>query len=185
MNVIALAIPAVKLVTPRIFRDARGFFSETFNARDLANAGIAGSFVQDNHSLSVARGVVRGLHYQCPPHGQGKLVRVTRGAIFDVAVDLRSGSATYGKHVSAVLTAGNWSQLWIPVGFAHGFCTLEPHTEVVYKVTGYYAPDCERGLLWNDPALGIDWPVSPCEALLSAKDAQNPMLSETTPVFRY
>lgn len=170
MKVVPLAIADVKLVVPNIFRDDRGFFSETYNAARLAEAGIEVSFVQDNHSLSRAPGVVRGLHFQIEPCVQGKLVRVTRGAIFDVALDIRRGSPTFGRHVSVVLSAENWSQLWIPAGFAHGFCTMEPDTEVVYKVTSLWAPNHERSILWNDPALGIEWPVGAAEAVLSPKD---------------
>ena len=184
MKVEQLAIPDVKLIRPRIHRDDRGFFSETFNAKVMAEAGIAASFVQDNHSLSSATGVVRGLHFQIPPHAQGKLVRVTKGAILDVAVDIRHGSATFGRHVSAILSAENWLQLWIPIGFAHGFCTLEPATEVQYKVTDYYAPECDRGLLWSDPALGIKWPVGPDAAQLSEKDRRQPTLDELPPIFQ-
>jgi dTDP-4-dehydrorhamnose 3,5-epimerase len=154
-------------------------------ARALAGLGADISFVQDNHSLSLQPGVVRGLHFQAPPHAQGKLVRVPRGAIFDVAVDIRAGSPTYGRHVAAVLSAANWCQLWIPIGFAHGFCTLEPGTEVLYKVTDYYAPDYDRGVRWNDPRLGIDWPVTAADAILSAKDARNPLLAELPVHFRY
>lgn len=178
MHVEQLGIADVKLFTPRIFRDERGFFSETFSARDLAAAGIAESFVQDNHSLSRMKGVVRGLHFQIPPRAQGKLVRVTRGAILDVAVDIRRGSATYGQHVATMLSAKNWRQLWIPGGFAHGFCTLEPDTEVQYKVTDYYAPECDRGVRWNDPALGIAWPIAAELAILSDKDKKQPMLAD-------
>lgn len=185
MQVEALAIPAVKLITPRIFRDERGFFSETYKAAELAAAGIAETFVQDNHSLSRAKGVVRGLHFQTAPMAQGKLVRVVRGAILDVAVDVRVGSPTFGQHVTAILSAENWAQLWVPVGFAHGFCTLEPDTEVIYKVTAPYAPECDRGLLWNDPALGIDWPVPAAEAVLSIKDRDNPRLGELPIYFNF
>jgi dTDP-4-dehydrorhamnose 3,5-epimerase len=185
VDVRSLAITDVKLITPKIFRDPRGFFSETYSKKALAEAGIPADFVQDNHSLSVQKGVVRGLHFQAPPHPQGKLVRVPRGSVLDVAVDIRIGSPTYGKHVSAVLSAENWAQMWVPAGFAHGFCTLEPDTEVVYKVTDYYAPDCDRGLRWNDPALGIDWPLSAADAILSAKDQANPPLDALQSPFRY
>jgi dTDP-4-dehydrorhamnose 3,5-epimerase len=185
LKIEALAIPDIKLITPSLFRDERGFFSETFNARALAALGIAELFVQDNHSLSVQRAVVRGLHFQAPPHAQDKLVRVVRGAILDVAVDIRHGSPTFGKHVSAILSASNWSQLWVPKGFAHGFCTLEPDTEVLYKVTDYYAPECDRGLKWDDPALAIAWPVEPGEALLSPKDTKHPPLAELAVHFNY
>ena len=178
MQIEKLDIPDVVLVLPKIHRDARGFFSETFNARALEQFGISGDFVQDNHSLSVQTGVLRGLHFQLPPYAQDKLVRVTRGAIFDVAVDIRKGSPTYGHHVSATLSAQNWHQLWVPKGFAHGFCTLEPDTEVVYKVTDYYNADSDRGLAWDDQALGIEWPVAAGDAVLSDKDRQHPTLAD-------
>lgn len=126
---------------------------------------------------------MRGLHFQKPPHAQGKLVRVARGAIFDVAVDIRRGSPTYGRHVTAVLSAENWAQLWVPAGFAHGFCTLEPDTEVLYKVTDYYTPECDCGLRWNDPELGIEWPVKRDEAIVSDKDRSHPALADLEPVF--
>jgi dTDP-4-dehydrorhamnose 3,5-epimerase len=185
MLVEPLAIAEVKRVLPRVIRDERGFFSETYNQRALAEAGLDITFVQDNQSLSRAKGVVRGLHFQAPPHAQGKLVRVLKGAIFDVAVDIRHGSPTFGKHVSATLSAENAAQLWVPAGFAHGFCTIEPDTEVLYKVTDYYAPDCDLGIQWDDPALGIAWPVSSADAILSAKDRAHLKLSELAPVFPY
>jgi len=181
----SLAIEDVKLITPRIFRDERGFFSETFNLKALEDIGISEKFVQDNHSLSVETGVIRGLHFQSLPYAQGKLVRVVKGSILDVAVDIRNGSPTYGKHVTAVLSVENWQQLWIPNGFAHGFCTLEPNTEVLYKVTDYYAPECDKGLAWNDAALGIDWPVDPEKVILSDKDAGYPTLSELPAYFSF
>lgn len=180
-----LAIPDVKRLVPHIHRDARGFFSETYSRRALEAAGIVANFVQDNHSLSLAIGVVRGLHFQKPPHAQGKLVRVARGAAFDVAVDIRRGSPTFGRHVSAILSAENWAQLWIPVGFAHGFCTLAPETEVLYKTTDYYVPECDCGLQWDDPALAIDWPVGAAEAMLSERDRHHPGLAELEPVFSF
>jgi dTDP-4-dehydrorhamnose 3,5-epimerase len=183
LRVEPLSIPEVKLITPPIFRDARGFFSEIYNASALSSGGIDAKFVQDNQSLSRAKGVIRGLHYQVEPHAQGKLVRVVRGAIFDVAVDIRKGSPHYGQHVAVTLSAENWSQLWIPVGFAHGFCTLEPDTEVIYKVTDYYAPKSERGIAFDDPALGIAWPVASNEATLSEKDRNNPPLAELAEPF--
>ncbi|MEZ5817098.1 MAG: dTDP-4-dehydrorhamnose 3,5-epimerase [Hyphomicrobiaceae bacterium] len=185
MRIEVLSIADVKLITPQIHRDERGFFSETFNARRLAEAGLPAHFVQDNHSLSRRKGVVRGLHFQIAPRAQGKLVRVTRGAILDVAVDIRKGSPSYGRHVTAVLSAENWAQLWVPVGFAHGFCTLEHDTEVQYKVTDYYAPECDRGLLWNDPGIGIDWPVGAGEAILSDKDRTHPRLAELPVAFEF
>lgn len=179
-----LAITDVKRVTPRIFRDHRGFFSEVYNRATLRDGGIDWDFVQDNHSLSRETGVIRGLHFQIPPFEQGKLVRVVRGSIFDVAVDIRRGSATYGQHVSAVLSADNWAQLWIPPGFAHGFCTLEPDTEVLYKVTKPYSAECDRGLAWDDPALAIVWPLEGRDAVLSDKDRKNPRLAELPDYFK-
>ncbi len=170
--------PTSKFVLPRIFRDERGFFSETYNRKAMSEAGIDCEFVQDNQSLSRARGVIRGLHFQTEPHAQGKLVRVTKGAIFDVAVDIRAHSPTFGQHVSATLTAENWSQLWVPVGFAHGFCTLEADTEVIYKVTDYYAPECDRGIAFDDPDLAIAWPVEASQAILSEKDRRQPRLRD-------
>jgi dTDP-4-dehydrorhamnose 3,5-epimerase len=185
MQVEALALQEVKLLTPKIFRDERGFFSETYNRKALTAAGIDRTFVQDNQSLSRAKGVLRGLHFQIAPHTQGKLVRVTRGAIFDVAVDIRQGSPSFGRHVSAILSAENWAQLWLPEGFAHGFCTLEPDTEVIYKVTDFYALECERGLAWDDPELGIGWPLSGAQAILSDKDRQHPRLRDLPAHFTY
>ena len=174
-----LAISDVLLVTPARFGDSRGFFSETWNGPRYEAAGIAGPFIQDNHSLSAKRGTVRGLHCQIAPSVQGKLVRVVKGAIWDVAVDIRRGSATYGKHVGAILNAENWQQLWIPGGFLHGFCTLEDNTEVIYKVAGgNYDRAAERGVIWNDPDLALPWPVKPDEAVLSDKDLVLPRLAE-------
>ena len=181
----ALEIPEVLLITPDRFHDERGFLSETYSKRRLVEIGIQADFVQDNHSVSVAKGVVRGLHFQVPPHAQAKLVRVARGAVFDVAVDIRHGSLTYGKHISAILSADNWAQLWIPVGFAHGFCTLEPDTEVLYKTTGYYSSKCSRGIRWNDPALDIQWPVEANRAILSAQDRSYPLLAELPDAFNW
>jgi len=183
VDVRPLAIPDVKLISPQKFGDHRGFFSETYSKRGLAEAGIALDFVQDNHSLSAAKGTMRGLHFQTPPFAQDKLVRVTRGAILDVAVDIRRGSPTYGQHVSVELSADNWHQLLVPIGFAHGFMTLEPDTEVLYKVTNVYAPECDRGLLWNDPDLGIAWPTAATDAVLSDKDRKHPRLRDLTDAF--
>jgi dTDP-4-dehydrorhamnose 3,5-epimerase len=185
LDVRSLAIPDVKLICPPKIGDPRGFFSETYSKRGLAGAGIMLDFVQDNHSLSAQPGTVRGLHFQTPPFAQDKLVRVTRGAVFDVAVDLRRGSPTYGQHVSAVLSAENWHQLLVPIGFAHGFMTLEPDTEVLYKVTNYYAPDSDRGLLWNDPELGIAWPLAQESAILSDKDRKHPRLRALPDIFHF
>jgi dTDP-4-dehydrorhamnose 3,5-epimerase len=183
MLVQALEIPDVKLITtPRLY-DQRGFFAETYNRQRLAEFGIEANFVQDNHSFSSVRGVVRGLHFQISPHAQAKLVRVTRGAIFDVALDIRRGSPTCGKHVSTVLSAESWAQIWIPEGFAHGFCTLEPNTEVVYKTTDHYAPDCSRGVKWDDPALGIPWPADAQDAVLSDADRNYPRFADLPVAF--
>jgi dTDP-4-dehydrorhamnose 3,5-epimerase len=185
MQVTPLAIPEVKLLTPRKFGDDRGFFSETYNARTLAGIGIHDTFVQDNHSLSGPVGTVRGLHFQKPPHPQAKLVRVVRGRIFDVAVDIRHGSPTYGQWVGVDLSAENWQQLYIPAGFAHGFCTLESDTEVCYKTSDFYEPRLDAGLHWLDPAFEITWPVSPAAATLSPKDQSLPCLTEVSPAFYF
>lgn len=181
MDVLPTAIPDVIILTPRRFGDHRGFFSETYNHRALAEAGINAEFVQDNHSLSAETGTLRGLHFQHAPMAQDKLVRVTRGAILDVAVDIRTDSPTYAKHVAVTLSAENWSQLWVPKGFAHGFVTLEPGTEVVYKVTEYYSPEHDAGIAWDDPTLGIEWGVD--SPVLSEKDARHPMLEVLDKVF--
>jgi dTDP-4-dehydrorhamnose 3,5-epimerase len=174
----ATEIADVKLLALRIHRDHRGFFSETYNKGELAKVGVNLEFVQDNHSLSVERGVVRGLHFQIPPFAQDKLVRVVRGAIFDVAVDIRRGSPTYGNHVARIISAQEWNQFLVPIGFAHGFCTLEANTEVIYKVTNYYSPEHDRGVLWNDADLRIAWPVEESEAVLSDKYRKQPRFSE-------
>jgi dTDP-4-dehydrorhamnose 3,5-epimerase len=171
------------LLTPKKFGDERGFFSETVNARVFAPLIGAEPFVQDNHSLSKPAGTLRGLHFQIDPMAQGKLVRVVRGAIFDVAVDIRRASPTFGRHVAVTLSAQNWRQFWIPRGFAHGFCTLEPDTEVVYKVTEYYSPECDRGLAFDDPALGIAWPTPADSYLLSPKDRTHPRLCDLADCF--
>jgi dTDP-4-dehydrorhamnose 3,5-epimerase len=181
----SLAISDVKVITPSIVRDERGFFSETYSCRALEQAGIHADFVQDNQSLSRAKGVLRGLHFQTEPFAQGKLVRVLRGSIFDVAVDIRHGSPTFGQHVSYVLSAENWSQMWVPVGFAHGFCTLEPNTEVIYKVTAFYAPQCDKGIAFDDPDIGIAWPVPHGELVLSDKDQRRPRLRDLPAAFTY
>ncbi len=178
-----LAIPDVILLTPPRFADSRGFFFESYNEARFAAAGVPGPFVQDNQSYSARRGTVRGLHCQIAPNVQGKLVRCIRGAIWDVAVDIRHGSPTYGRHVAVELSAANFRQLWIPGGFLHGFCTLEPDTEVLYKVTAPYDRAAERGVIWNDPDLTLPWPVAPGEAVLSDKDAQLPRLAACEPWF--
>jgi dTDP-4-dehydrorhamnose 3,5-epimerase len=178
LNVEPLAIPDVLLLTPRRFHDPRGFFSETWNQTRFADAGIAGPFVQDNHAVSNTRGVVRGLHCQIGANAQGKLIRVVRGAIWDVAVDLRHGSPTFGHHVGVELTVENWSQLWVPVGFVHGYCTLTDDTEVIYKVTAPWDPVAERGVIWNDPDLAVKWPYTERDAILSEKDKLLPRLKD-------
>ncbi|WP_337998012.1 dTDP-4-dehydrorhamnose 3,5-epimerase [Oleispirillum naphthae] len=174
MNIMPTEFDGVLVVEPGRFGDGRGFFSETYNRRQWAEAGIDADFVQDNQSLSAARGTVRGMHWQAPPHAQAKLIRVTRGAILDVVVDIRRGSPTFGRHLAVELSAENWRQLFIPAGFAHGFCTLTENVEAIYKVDAYYAPEAEGGFLWNDPALGIAWPVAAEAAALSAKDRALP-----------
>jgi len=177
------AIAGVKIVTPRKHGDHRGYFSEVYRQDVLASAGLALQFVQDNHSLSQQVGTLRGLHFQAPPFAQDKLVRVLRGAIIDVAVDLRASSATFGQHVSVELSADNWRQLLVPIGFAHGFCTLEANTEVFYKVTNYYSAAHDMGLAWDDPALAIAWPVAGQSAVLSDKDRRYPLLKDLPAVF--
>ncbi len=172
-----LAIEGLKLIEVKRFGDERGFFCETYSTRDFADAGIPDVFVQDNHSFSADAGTIRGLHFQLPPHEQSKLLYVVRGAVLDVAVDLRAGSSTYGKHVAVELSAENALQLYVPAGFAHGFCTLTPDTNVYYKVTGLYAPSHESGILWNDPELGIAWP-SFAGSQVSGKDRKLPLLAE-------
>jgi dTDP-4-dehydrorhamnose 3,5-epimerase len=169
LNVEPLAIPDVLLITPRRFHDPRGFFSETWSQARFAEAGITGPFVQDNHSVSKDRGVLRGLHCQIGPNAQGKLIRVIKGSIWDVAIDIRRDSATYGRQAGAVLSAENWSQLWIPTGFLHGYYTLTDDTEVIYKVTAPYDPSAERGVIWDDPDLAVAWPIEG-EVVLSDKD---------------
>jgi dTDP-4-dehydrorhamnose 3,5-epimerase len=168
----------VKILRPKRLDDGRGFFSEVYNRQRFEDVGLRLDFVQDNHSLSAKVGTIRGLHFQVPPFAQDKLVRVVRGRIFDVVVDLRRSSPTFGKHVAIELSAENWRQLLIPAGFAHGFCTLEPDTEVLYKVTNYYSAAHDRGLAFDDPALGIQWPVAVGEATLSKKDVQHSRLAE-------
>ena len=171
LKVQSLGIQDVKLITPARVRDDRGFFSETYNAQRFKDAGLEVDFVQDNHSLSARRGTLRGLHFQAPPFAQAKLVRALRGAVLDVAVDVRKGSATYGKWVSAELSANNGVQIFVPRGFLHGFITLEPDTEIAYKVDNYYSRECDGAVRWNDPELGIDWGIPAAEVVLSEKDA--------------
>jgi dTDP-4-dehydrorhamnose 3,5-epimerase len=171
-----LEIPDVKLVVPKRFNDPRGYFTETWSDRLFRQEVANFSFVQDNRSVSVKQGTLRGLHFQRPPYAQGKLVCVTRGSVFDVAVDIRRNSPTYGRHVAVRLDATDASQLWVPPGFLHGFCTLEDDTEVFYKVTCYYSPAHDAGVLWSDPDLGIDWPVTAGSVVISEKDGRHPRL---------
>jgi dTDP-4-dehydrorhamnose 3,5-epimerase len=171
------------LIEVRRFADARGAFAETYSHRDFADLGIAEAFVQDNWSRSDPVGTVRGLHFQRAPHAQAKLVRVLRGAILDVAVDLRRSAPSHARHVAIELEEGDGRMLYVPAGFAHGFCTLRPGTEIAYKVSDVYAPDCDGGIAWDDPALGIDWPVAPRDAVLSDKDARLPRLADLPPIF--
>ena len=172
-------------LTPSKYQDERGYFSEVFSKARLQEIGLDLDFVQDNQSLSRSVGTVRGLHFQSDPFAQTKLVRVLRGAIYDVAVDIRVGSSTYGKHVSVVVSAKSWSQILVPKGFAHGFCTIEPDTEVLYKVDAPYAPDHEQGIAWDDPDLGINWPVAQAAAIISDKDRTLPRLRELPPSFHF
>ncbi len=177
MDLSEIKLPGLKLLRPKRFVDHRGFFAETYSQRAYAALGIDATFVQDNHSLSAAAGTVRGLHFQAPPHSQAKLVRCGRGAIFDVAVDIRRGSPTYGQWAGYTLSGENGAQLYIPVGFAHGFATLEPDSEIIYKCSDYYAPETEGALRWDDPDICIDWPLAG-EAVLSEKDARAPLLTD-------
>ena len=172
------------LLTPSRHSDLRGFFAETYSLRDYSRLGIKVEFVQDNHSLSREVGTLRGLHFQAPPHAQAKLVRCGRGAIFDVAVDIRCGSPTYGEWEGYELSAENGDQLYVPVGFAHGFVTLEPDSEIVYKCSDYYAPETEGAILWNDPEIGIKWP-SAVDPILSYKDAAALLLTDLESPFVY
>ncbi len=180
MNVVETALPGVLIIEPRVFGDERGFFMETWNVAAFAAAGLDLAFVQDNHSRS-QKGVLRGLHFQ-NPGAQGKLVRVTNGAVFDVAVDLRQSSPTFGQWVGVELSAQNKRILWVPEGFAHGFLTLEDDTDFLYKCTAPYAPQSEFTLAWNDPAVGVDWPVGGLEPIISEKDARGLSLADA-PVF--
>lgn len=183
MEIQTLDIPGVKLLIPRHIGDERGYFAETFRADLFAQHIGDHSFVQDNESLSAKPGTIRGLHFQSVPHVQGKLVRCTAGALFDVAVDIRCGSPTYGQWVGETLTPTNGRQLWVPPGFAHGFCSLEPDTVICYKVTGYYSAECDKGLAWDDPTIGIAWPDVADAETISAKDRKQPLLAELPEYF--
>jgi dTDP-4-dehydrorhamnose 3,5-epimerase len=176
MQVIGTALDGVYIVEPDVHEDERGFFMESYNSRKFEHHQIDYSFVQDNHSLSVEAGVIRGLHYQLNPKAQAKLVRVLSGAIYDVVVDIRRSSVSYGQWIGVILSESNKRQLIVPKEFAHGFCTIVPNTQVFYKVDEHYAPECDRGILWNDPALGIDWPT--VKPILSDKDQRHPLLQD-------
>jgi dTDP-4-dehydrorhamnose 3,5-epimerase len=185
MDIRNLELPGLVLLRPRRFTDARGHFAETYNEKTLASAGISAKFVQDNQSFSAKRGTIRGLHFQLPPAAQAKLVRVLQGGVYDVAVDLRGGSPTYGRWVGETLTADGGEQLFVPRGFAHAFCTLEANTVVAYKVDDFYAPASDSGLIWNDPVLAIKWPVAPEEVVLSDKDLKLGRFADFVSPFRY
>lgn len=176
MNITPLHLEGAILIEPKVHGDNRGFFMESYNEEVFHRNGIKQQFIQDNHSLSAEPGVLRGLHYQLNPKAQTKLVRVIAGAIYDVIVDIRKNSPTFGQWVGVILSEHNKRQLLVPKGFAHGFCTLVPNTQVIYKVDEYYSPENDRGILWNDPALNIDWPVS--HPVLSDKDQKHPVLAD-------
>ena len=183
MKVVETKLKDCVIIEPKVFGDERGFFSETYSRQGLIEHGIDLTFVQDNQSLSAQVGTLRGLHFQLPPFAQDKLVRVTRGAIYDVAVDIRRQSPTFGQWVGAVISADEWNQILVPIGFAHGFCTIEPDTEVLYKVTAPYAPASERGIAWDDADLAIDWPLQGGQPVLSGKDGKNPTLANSSDLF--
>lgn len=180
-----LALPGLMSLTPVRHGDERGFFSEVYNRDALAEIGILADFVQDNHSFSAHKGVIRGLHFQSPPFEQAKMVRVTRGEVLDIVVDIRNGSPTFGQHVAVRLSAENWKQLWVPAGFAHGLCTLTENVEVVYKVTGFYSREHDLGLAYDDGDLAIEWPVEPGSAVLSERDRHHPRLRDLPTYFDY
>lgn len=181
-----LALPGLVVISPKCIGDDRGYFSETYNQRAFAELGLKTPLVQDNQSLSAQKSTLRGLHFQTAPHAQVKLIRVLNGAIYDVSVDIRHGAPTFGQHAGVILSAQNRRQLWVPEGFAHGFYTLTPDTVVLYKVSAYYAPDHDKGLAWDDPALGIDWPLDAgCTPILSARDRQHPKLADLPAYFQY
>jgi dTDP-4-dehydrorhamnose 3,5-epimerase len=185
VSVRPLALPEILEIVPARHGDHRGFFSEVYVAPALAAQGIDTIFVQDNHSFSAEAGVLRGLHYQAPPAAQAKLVRVIRGAIYDVAVDIRLGSPTFGHWVGLTVSAEAWNQILVPEGFAHGFVTLEPATEVLYKTSAPYSPAHDRGIRWDDPAIGVDWPLEGREPILSDKDRAAPLLADAPAAFQY
>lgn len=183
LEVTDLSLDGVRLLTPKKHGDDRGFFSEVYNQQRMADVGIDDTFVQDNHALSKDAGTVRGLHFQIDPHPIAKLVRVVRGSVYDVVVDVRHGSPTFGQYLAVELSSENWAQIYVPVGFAHGYCTLVPDTEVAYKVTDHWSAEVDRGFAWDDPQLQIPWPVSPGDAVLSDKDRALPPLAALPPHF--
>ena len=185
MKITETALPGVLILEPRRFGDERGWFMESWNRETLRGHGIEIDFVQDNHSYSAPKGTVRGLHYQAPPHAQAKLVRCGRGALRDVAVDIRRGSPTYGQWTGAELSFDNGRQLLIPEGFLHGFMTLEPDCEIVYKCSDFYAPECDGAVRWDDPDIGIEWPDTGADPVLSEKDAKAPALADFDTPFTY
>ncbi len=179
------AAPGLVALVPPRHGDARGFLSETYSLRRFREIGIDIDFVQDNHTFSAGQGTIRGLHFQAPPHAQGKLVRVLRGAVLDVVVDIRRGSPAFGRAIAVELSAANWRQLYVPPGFAHGFCTLTPDAEVLYRMTNYYAAEADHGLAFDDPDLAIRWPVEPSAAILSDKDRRHPRLRDLPAYFSF
>lgn len=183
MNIIKTRLDGVIIIEPKVFRDQRGFFTESYSFKKFEEAGLHYNFIQDNHSLSVREGTIRGLHYQVNPKAQTKLVRILKGEALDVAIDIRQGSPTYRQWISITLSAENMRQLIIPRGFAHGICTLAPDTEVFYKVDEFYAPDCDRAIRWNDPDIAIEWPYN--DPLLSEKDRNAPLLKDAENNFIY
>lgn len=186
MQVNDLGLGGVVEIIPKKFGDARGYFSETYQRQRFIDAGVTQEWMQDNQSFSAEKGTLRGLHFQVAPFAQDKLIRVLKGSIFDVAVDIRNGSPTYGKWVSCVLSAGKFNQLLVPQGFAHAFLTLEPDVEVLYKVSAPYSPECDRGVRWNDPAIGVAWPLEPGQQpVLSAKDAAAPLLADIASTIQF
>ena len=185
VNVQDTRLPGLKIITPERFGDARGFFSESYHRARLAEHGITCEFVQDNHSISAQVGTVRGLHFQTPPHAQAKLIRCGRGRLFDVAVDIRVGSPTFGQWDGIELSFENGRQLFVPKGFLHGFVTLEPDTEIIYKCSDYYAPKCDRAVRFDDPAIGIDWGVDTSVVVISDRDAAAPLLADLDNPFVY
>lgn len=184
MRIEPTSLEGIKLISPHRFGDHRGFFAETYSRHIYEAAGITNEFVQDNHSVSAQLGTLRGLHFQEPPHAQDKLVRCGRGAIFDVAVDIRIGSPTFAKWIGYELSAENGRQLFIPAGFAHGFMTLQPDSEIVYKCSDYYSPESEGAVRWDDPAIGIEWPLA-IKPILSGKDAEAPLLTDFNSPFTW